>query len=614
MPLRGWLRKKIDDIRSDASAYDFSKELDSFYISNFEPFLLFPELPKDITAVDIKYPLIPPFTFASINWNKSENALIYSIIEPQLNERTRKIYNLLDKNLSENINVQLSKLNTRDELFQYLKKNVRYIIIEKGIILKEGEITKIMYYIFRNFVGLNEAEPLLHDNFIEDIGDDGVDVPIFIFHKKMGHIKTSITLNNYDSASSFVVKLAERCGRYISYAEPFLDGSLPDGSRVQATYSKDVTTRGPTFSIRKFSSIPFSVINMINYGTGSIELFAYLWYLIEHQKNFMVCGATSAGKTSLLNALVSFIPPQEKVVSIEDTRELHLLHDNWVPSVTRQSFGAGKEKYGEVSMFDLLKASFRQNPDYVIVGEVRGVEASVLFQGMASGHPSLSTMHAGSVDEIVQRLTTPPISLSAGLVNALDIVIFIQHSARFGINSRRIREIDEVSNVDVANLRVNFGKSFIWQPSTDVFKSQHSLLLETLSIDYGISVSTIHEEIRKRAKLLFWLHKNMIQDFDDVSVYLSKYYSDKETVLKMIKEKTYHTKSGIFTNKAYKEINNETLFSSLMSGIKPASESPSKKASEKVQETPKSNKKTKEVSPDTKAKPPSSLNLPKFKT
>ncbi|MBW6462346.1 MAG: type II/IV secretion system ATPase subunit [DPANN group archaeon] len=561
IPLRGWLRQKLSKAHSEAQPYDFSKELNSFNISTVDT-PIFHDIPDDLSTLNINYPLIPPFAFASIKWNVASNSLIYSVIEPTLEQRDREIYAEIEETLSDMLDVKLGQLKSKEDLFNYLKENVRAIIVKKGIVLRKGEITRIMYYIFRNFVGLNEIEPVLHDSFIEDIGCDGVSVPIFVLHKKFGSIKTDIYFKNMSSLSSFVVKLAERCGRYISYAEPLLDGSLPDGSRIQATYSKDVTTNGPTFSIRKFSSSPFSIIDMINYGTGSIDLFAYLWYLVEHQKNFLICGTTAAGKTSLLNSLVSFIPPQEKIVSIEDTRELHLLHENWIPSVTRQSFGAGKEKYGEVTMFDLLKSSFRQNPDYVIVGEVRGVEASVLFQGMASGHASLSTMHAGSVDEIIQRLTTPPISLSAGLINALDVVIFVQHAGRFGINARRIRETDEISNVDVTNLKADSIKTFFWQPSTDDFKAQHSLLVEKLSIDYGISIKKITDEMRNRSMVLFWLYKNNIHQYDDVAIHLSNYYMDKDKILSMISEKTYHTKQGIFTNKAYKDLKDKTLFSS----------------------------------------------------
>lgn len=610
MPLKGWLRQKMGDASKKAQPYDFSKELDEFLISEPDSQQILPDIPKNLETLNMKYQLIPPFAFASIKWSASDNCLIYSVVEPALQPRDKRIYDMIDEELSETLDVQLSQLKTKENLFNYLKKNVRDIIIKKGIVLRKGEITRIMYYIFRNFVGLNKIEPLLHDVFIEDIGCDGIDIPIFILHKKLGSIKTDVAFDDINIGSSFVIKLAERCGRYISYAEPLLDGSLPDGSRVQATYSKDITTKGPTFSIRKFSAVPFSVIDLITYGTASIELFAYLWYLVEHQKNILICGTTAAGKTSFLNALVSFIPPQEKIVSIEDTRELHLYHENWIPAVTRQSFGAGKEKYGEVTMFDLLKSSFRQNPDYVIVGEVRGVEASVLFQGMASGHSSFSTMHAGSVDEIIQRLTTPPISLSAGLINALDIVIFIQHAGRFGVNARRIREIDEVSNVDVMNLKADYSKTFAWQPSSDDFKQKHSLLVDTLGIDYGVSSKNITKEIRNRALFLFWLYKNNIHNFKEVYTYMSKYYLDKDKMLAMIRERTYHTKSGIFTNKAYNEINGGSLYEFILSDTRSSSDNMSFTTPDSRENQRQGDDDNNDVSPDT-AQP--DIKMPIFK-
>jgi len=194
---------------------------------------------------------------------------------------------------------------------------------------------------------------------------------------------------------------------------------LPDGSRVNATYTKDITSKGPTFTIRKFTKKPWTPIQLVGFNTLSPEMLAYLWILVQYKMNLLITGGTASGKTTLLNAVAFFIPPEARVVSIEDTRELNLPRENWLPSVSRTSTGANEKN--DITLFTLLKSSFRQNPDYVIVGEVRGKEASVLFQGMASGHSSISTMHADSVDTLIKRLETPPIELSPTLVNVLDL-------------------------------------------------------------------------------------------------------------------------------------------------------------------------------------------------
>lgn len=346
-----------------------------------------PSLPdvKDETKFDAKYPLIDPFANAHIFWDSKNNELIYNVEEPVLNEREKKILGMLEEGIAELINISFLNLKTIDVVIEYLEKNIKVLLSEFGIKLSRESFLKLMYYIYRDFVGLNEIEPLMKDYFIEDIECNGAGTPVYIVHRKYRNLRTNIIYNEAGKLTNFVEKLAQKCGKYISYASPILDGSLPDGSRVNSTYTQEISSRGPTFTIRKFAHIPWSPIKMMQFRTISPELLAYLWILIENEANIMVIGGTGSGKTTLLNTLAFFIPPQARVVSIEDTRELMLLHENWLPSVARTGIGIGEEgKRGEIDLFTLLKESFRQRPDYVIVGEVRGNEAYVLFQGMAS--------------------------------------------------------------------------------------------------------------------------------------------------------------------------------------------------------------------------------------
>ncbi|MBW6451274.1 MAG: type II/IV secretion system ATPase subunit [DPANN group archaeon] len=559
--IRGWLRKKYFDVKKtfskDYKVYNFEDEIAKFKIIPEKlgsHMTVFPD--SDVSKnIDITYPLIPPFAYANISYDAVLGSLLYSVKEPVLTNRETAIYKVLEKHLETSLDIKFDKESSEKDLVQYLIDSTVKIIHTQSISLRSGEITKIMYYIYRNFLGLNQLEPLLNDINIEDVGCDGYNVPFYIVHKKYGALKTDVIFNDSKKLSNFIVKLAERCNRYVSYAEPLLDGTLPDGSRIQATYTADITTRGPTFSIRKFQSTPFSIIDLIKLGTGSVDLFAYLWYLVEHGKNILIIGTTSAGKTSFLNSLVSFMPPESKIVSIEDTRELNIPHDNWIPSVVRHGFGPSSKKYGTVTMFDLLKESFRQNPDYVIVGEVRGEEANVLFQGMASGHSSFSTFHAGTVDEIIQRLETPPISLQPSLINSLDAVITIQHAKEVKSDARRIKCIDEISDVDPKSGAARTIRSFEWIPSADYYVEKNSLLMEQMGIELGIPIKSIVSEIELRKKLLNWLLENNISSFDDVSSYIARYYNDKENLLSRLGKKVYMTEHGIFTNKAHSIIN-----------------------------------------------------------
>ena len=428
-------------------------------------------------------------------------------------------------------------------LFRSLQKKIGQILEDTGTKLPQERYIKVMYYIIRNFVGLNRIEPLMHDPYIEDIGCTGNDTSIYIIHRKYGSMETSIIYKDPDELADFVVKLSERCGRYISYAKPLLDGSLPDGSRVQASLAKDVSTKGPTFSIRKFRDNPFSPVDMLNLGTASSTMLAYLWMMLQYNTSILICGGVSTGKTSILNVLSMFIPPDKKIISIEDTREINIPHANWAPSVTRTGFGTPEvtgKRYGEIDLFDLLRESFRQNPDYVIVGEVRGKEAYVMFQGMSSGHPSLGTMHAGSVDDVVKRLETPPIELSPSLIEALDLIIVMVNANEKGKSARRVKEINEIQSVDLRTGAVHTVKTFYWVPSQDSYSESTaaSEVLRRISFDKGIPYPKLMEEIDKRKKVLEWMQKHDMVQYQDVCKIINLYYNDNSTLMEWVSKDT----------------------------------------------------------------------------
>ena len=368
-----------------------------------------PDLPADKSQLDVTYDLIKPYAAVHIYWDNEFHELFYEVLEPELDNNEKSTFSLVEEGIRELINI--SFLNVQDEkvVLEYLEKNVRIILNEFHIKLAQDSFLKIMYYIWRNFVGLNEIEALMRDYYIEDVECNGFDTPIYIIHRKYRNLRTNIKFNDLKSITSFVEKLAQKCGQYISYATPLLDGRISDGSRVNATYSSDVATRGPNFTIRKFTADPWTPVKLIDFRTVSPEVLAYLWILLEYGANIMIIGSTAVGKTSFLNAISFFIHPSARIITIEDTKEINLMHENWLPAVSRAGIGSANilgQKYGEVTLFDLLRESFRQRPDYVIVGEVRGREAFVLFQGASSGHPVISTMHAESVESLVRRLET----------------------------------------------------------------------------------------------------------------------------------------------------------------------------------------------------------------
>jgi flagellar protein FlaI len=531
--LKGLLYRKLKGEKEKVE-----ESFPAFTIEKPKPFEL--PLPTDPKKLDVTYPLIEPYARAEIKWNEKEKILYYYVIEPKLTEEEKNILEKISNGLIELTEVGLSSMKSTPEAIEYLTKLANTVIKQLNLKFSKESYLKIMYYVYRNFVGLNEIEPLMQDPNIEDISCDGVGIPVYIIHRKYGSMKTNVVFNDPEVLRQFVIKLAERCGRYVSYAEPILDATLPDGSRVAATLATDVATRGATFTIRKFTEEPFSPVHQLELKTASSQMLAYLWYMVEHRASILVIGGTATGKTSMLNSISMFIQPTAKIVSIEDTKELRLPHEHWISGLARVGFGvptATGEKYGEVTLFDLLRESFRQNPDYVIVGETRGEEAYVMFQGMASGHASMSTFHAGSVEGALKRLTSPPINLSPTLLESLDIVITMAYAREKGKSARRVKEITEIVSVDPRTGEVKTNVVYKWDPVKDTFvKVGESFKLARIASERGVTVKSIEEEISRRAKLLEWMLKNGIKRYLEVSKIIAEYYLDPIKVCKMIEE------------------------------------------------------------------------------
>ena len=485
------------------------------------------------TEVDVRYALIAPFSFAHIYWDPKHFELVYEIEEPILDKKEIEDKEQLVTAMRNMINFEEIVEKKHEKLLEYIDKRFKILAIELGMDMSYESYRKIYYYLARDFIGFNETDPLLRDYFVEDIECNGANTPVYIVHRIYRNIKTNLIFKSSEKLESFVEKLAQRCGKYISYAQPILDGSLPDGSRVNATYTKDITSRGPTFTIRKFTKTPWTPSQLIAFRTLSPEIMAYLWLLVEYKMNLLITGGTSSGKTTLLNAVAFFIPPEARVVTIEDTRELNLPRENWLPSVVRTATGIGG--MGEITLFELLRASFRQNPDYVIVGETRGKEASVLFQGMASGHSSISTIHADSVDTVIKRLETPPIELSPTLLNVLDCVCIMTHAIVDNQETRKLKEVVEIINVTPDGIAIT-NTPFKWNPMEDEFYSKrNSKIFEKISKRYGIKVEEVDLEYKRRVELLYKLYQMRIFDFSEVEKIVNEYYKKPKEILNKFK-------------------------------------------------------------------------------
>ncbi|NOQ55130.1 MAG: secretion system protein E [Thermoplasmata archaeon] len=473
-----------------------AEEMESKYQEKRVPTVI-PRITEDNWEEIEIQPIMEPYSFIRVRYNKENHEYLYEVIEPQLTEEEEKLLEFLKDTLLKTLEYTLEDATTKDKE-EYLRKSVDALLISRNIRLEDVSKDRIIYYIIRDFIGYSVINVLMVDPQIEDISCDGPAIPLFIYHRKYHSVRTNVIFKNDHDVDSFVIGLAQRCGKHISVADPLLDATIPDGSRLQATLAREVTTRGSSFTIRRFRDNPFTPPDIIRFKTMSVEMVAYLWLSIEHGESILICGGTASGKTTTLNALLLFVPPQHKIITIEDTREINLPHENWIASLTRGGFGArgadGKAA-GEIDMFELLKAALRQRPQYLMVGEVRGQEAQTLFQAMATGHTVYSTMHADSVKSMVHRLENPPISLPRILLSSLNIVL-LQAQVRVGKGmARRVKSIVEIVGIEPETNELIPNSVYSWSSADDVFiYNGHSFMFEKIMNNQSMTSEQMKEE------------------------------------------------------------------------------------------------------------------------
>ncbi|MDY9924955.1 type II/IV secretion system ATPase subunit [Methanosarcina sp.] len=409
--------------------------------------------------------------------------------------------------------------NEKPGIFENLKEAGRAFRMRKlqKISVTPEEFNAIKYLMIRDKVGMGVLEPLLLDPNIEDISCSGLG-RIFVEHKVFSSLKTTISFEEIEELNSFVIQMSEKVGKPITYRDPIVDTALPDGSRINIVFGEDVSRRGSNFTIRKFMKTPISIFELIEFGTIDYTMAAYMWMMLRAGMNCFISGETASGKTTMMNAVTTFLPPDSKIVSIEDTPELQVPHKNWTREVTRTT---RDDSGSDVSMFDLLKASLRQRPNEIIIGEIRGVEGNIAFQAMQTGHPVMSTFHAASVEKLIQRLTGDPINVPKSYVDNLNVVLVLSTVNVPGKGlGRRVMSINEIIGYDSVNQAFNFMDIFKWDPSTDTFKftgKNNSYLLEhKIAPRLGISenqVRKIYSELDRRAKILRKIHQANITNF-----------------------------------------------------------------------------------------------------
>ncbi len=420
------------------------------------------------------YPVNPPFGYVGIKVEKETGRLQYLIIEPTMDEGEKQILSRLKTVLKEEADVPLSVLKDEALVDKFLTSRIRKVIGNLKLDIPEDSVDKFIYYVRRDFLGYGIIDILIKDIAIEDISCNGTGIPIYVWHRFYESIPSNVAYATRDELDAFVTRLAYKAGHQISVSSPILEGALPEGFRVHLTL-EEISKRGDTFTIRKVKADPFTIIDLINYGTVSPALAAYFWILVENLRSVILAGAAASGKTSLLNSVCTFIKPEMKVVTIEEVRELRL-HENWIPMVTRPSFQPGVQ---EVTLFDLLKSSLRQRPDYIIVGEVRGEEAYTLFQSIAVGHGGLCTIHAENVDAVEKRLLTKPMNIPPMLIPMMNVVALIERTKRRETVIRRVMDVSEIVGINEKTGRAVLKRMSEWNPVTDTFSFSEKVASES---------------------------------------------------------------------------------------------------------------------------------------
>lgn len=474
-----------------------------------------------------RYWVNAPYAFVWVGYNDAENEHRYHVVEPALDDVERELLSNLFADVRDTL-VYDAEYDP-EEAESVLREQTSELLAEYGADVSPETFHRLFYYLYRAFEGYEQLDPVMHDDHVEDISCDGYEIPLFVYHDRYTDIETNISYER-DELDNFIVRLAQQSGRHISVGDPMTETTLPDGSRAELALGEEVTPRGSAFTIRQYSEEPFTPATLVDYETFDLDQMAYLWLAIESNKSLLFAGGTASGKTTSMNAVSMFVPPRSKVLTIEDTRELTLYHDNWLSSVTRESLGDSSD----ITMYDLLRSALRHRPEYIIVGEVRGEEAMTLFQAMNTGHTTYSTMHADSVQTAINRLENDPINVPRAMIQSLDILC-VQTLTYVGDERvRRNRVIAEIEGIDQRTGDLDYSTAFEWEPGRDRFVQQDSAVLDEIRDDRGWGRAELLRELRNRKRVLRYLVERDVTDYREFTALINEYYADPERVVERV--------------------------------------------------------------------------------
>ena len=484
-----------------------------------------------------RYSLLKPFAYCVIIEEPVTSSYVYYIDELQMNKDEVEVYGKVLRTMEMELDISREGTSQRKFLREKMDEIItRYKMWKEKI--DEISWAKIQYYSERDLLGFAAIDPLMRDPNIEDVSVTGTGKPVYIWHRRYESMATNLALPTDKQLDEIIAKLAHMAGKHISSAFPIIDATLPGRHRLSATYRKEVSPQGSTLTIRKFREDPLTIVDLLNLDVIDHKMVAYAWLLMENKATAIVVGSTAAGKTTLLNALLTMTPAHSKIVTIEEVQEINIPHINWAPLVSRLSYGVGSDSITEINLFDLVKTAMRMRPDILVVGEVRGNEAFVLFQAITTGHGGMCTLHAEDSKSAVQRLTTNPMNVSSNYIPFLDLIFVVRRvqlpfPSSFMQHARRIMAIEEITSTGGLN------KLFEWDPATDTHKSKNladSEKLKKLAQTQGTSMKNVLQEVQRRSNVLKWLQYKGIREYKELGAIFEQYRRNPEAIYSQVVE------------------------------------------------------------------------------
>ena len=472
-------------------------------------------VPEGYTDVE-NYPLNPPFSYAWVFQDDSEGNYFYVVDELSMSREEREAYKRL-KNILE---YELKAPRLDETLVESFHRQLPGILDDhpkafEGI--EQVGLRKINYYLEKDLIGYGKIEGLINDPFIEDISCLGINKPVYIYHRNYSNAKTNIIFSDEEELDDFITRIVHRQGKHVSIAHPIVDLTLPGKHRLAVSFGKETTPAGTSFTIRKFRDDPLTIVDLILNETIDESIAAYLWMLMENKMSAMIVGPTGAGKTTALNAIACLVRPELKMISVEEVQEINLPQENWVSTIARTGFGGDSE--GEVTLYDLIKSAVRHRPALILVGEIRGEEAYVLFQALATGHGGLCTMHADDVETVIKRLTQPPMNIPHTILSLMNCVIVVKqvktpshNSQKRKISTRKFVEVAEIDNNGVPH------EIFKWNMRSDTFKQNldKSYIFNKIAQNLDAPFSVVQQEFERRKQILSNMVNKNLRDFRSV--------------------------------------------------------------------------------------------------